>query len=158
MASVTKYIFVAAAIIALTSCQTAPQLSDFSSDGCSLFPERSPRTGHDWSDCCLIHDIAYWQGGTREQRHTADLELKTNVLKATGDKRLANLMLAGVRVGGSPYFPTNYRWGYGWKHRSPYAPLTENEKVEVERKLDAYFDDHPLPNSVLSENGDYRPK
>lgn len=27
---------------------------------------------------------------------------------------MPRLMLAGVRVGGAPWWPTPFRWGYGW--------------------------------------------
>jgi hypothetical protein len=40
-------------------------------------------------------------------------------------------MLAGVRVGGSPLFPTSYRWGYGWSYQRGYQPLSEREKRQV---------------------------
>ena len=39
-------------------------LSAFSSDGCSLFPDRSLITAADWCSCCFEHDVAYWRGGT----------------------------------------------------------------------------------------------
>jgi len=48
-----------------------------------------------------------------------------------GEPQIANLMLAGVRVGGSPYFPTSYRWGYGWSYSRFYKPLTEEEKLQI---------------------------
>lgn len=44
-------------------------------------------------------------------------------------------MKAGVRIGGSPYFPTPFRWGYGWAYSRGYAPLTELELKTVERVL-----------------------
>jgi len=44
-------------------------------------------------------------------------------------------MLAGVRVGGSPYYPTPYRWGYGWPYARGYKALSDEEKAQVRTKL-----------------------
>ena len=56
---------------------------------------------------------------------------------AVGEKDVALLMLAGVRVGGSAFFPTAFRWGYGWPYPKFYAPLTENELQQIERQKKA---------------------
>jgi hypothetical protein len=40
-------------------------------------------------------------------------------------------MFAGVRVGGSPYFPTPFRWGYGWSYPRGYGALSEQELAQV---------------------------
>lgn len=37
-------------------------------------------------------------------------------------------MRAGVGLGGSPYFPTDFRWGYGWSYVRGYKALTDEEK------------------------------
>ena len=42
-------------------------------------------------------------------------------------------MLAGVRVGGSPYFHTSYRWGYGWSYPRFYQVLTKEEKNQIKQ-------------------------
>jgi hypothetical protein len=36
-------------------------------------------------------------------------------------------MLAGVRIGGTPYLPTRFRWGYGWPWPRGYRALTPAE-------------------------------
>ena len=41
-------------------------------------------------------------------------------------------MLIGVRVGGSPIFPTRFRWGYGWEWPRWYGPLSAEELLQVE--------------------------
>ncbi len=129
------------AIVLLTiGCQNDPNtLKDFTSDGCSLFPDRSLINNKDWCDCCLEHDIAYWQGGTKEQRLEADLRLRDCVLTKTGDSILAEAMYQGVRFGGSPYFYTWYRWGYGWSYERKYQALTIEEQRLVSDKLVDYF-------------------
>ena len=43
-------------------------------------------------------------------------------------------MLAGVRVGGSPYFPTSYRWGYGWPYPHRYGELSADEVAQLNQQ------------------------
>ena len=136
-------LFAAFLLLAQFSCSKHEGLSDFTSDGCSLFPDRSLIDESDWCDCCLVHDIAYWKGGTEEERLAADLALRECVLEKTGDEVLANLMFEGVRMGGSPYFNTWYRWGYGWSFDHKYRPLSEAELEIAEEKLDAFFRENP---------------
>ena len=56
----------------------------------------------------VIIDFAYWKGGTYQDRLVADKELELCVAE-TGNPKIAELMLAGVRVGGTPYLPTKFR-------------------------------------------------
>jgi hypothetical protein len=121
----------------------AADLQDFMSDGCSLFPDGSLQDRSQWCDCCLKHDIAYWQGGTKKDRLRADKELRDCVMKRTGSKALATMMYDGVRAGGHPAFPTWYRWGYGWKYGKGYRALSEQEKQQTRARLDAYYAKHP---------------
>lgn len=114
-------------------------LNPFKSDGCSMFPDRSIIDEKDWSACCLEHDILYWHGGTKQERLRADSLFKECVLEKTGDKKLAELMYRGVRFGGSPNFPTWYRWGYGWNYMRDYKPLTEEEIKIVQQRLTEYY-------------------
>ncbi len=106
-------------------------LQPFTSDGCSSFPEGTPWQNQLWLECCTLHDYAYWKGGTYQQRLDADRELEACVARV-GEPEIALLMLAGVRVGGSPFFPTPFRWGYGWPYPRKYGSLTENELKEIE--------------------------
>lgn len=119
------------------------ELSDFTSDGCSLFPDSSLINADDWCQCCLQHDIAYWQGGTEDERLAADEALRDCVLERTGDAQLAEAMYLGVRMGGSPYFKNWYRWGYGWNYERKYQALTEKEKALAAKKLEAFFENAP---------------
>ena len=74
-----------------------------------------------WRQCCVVHDEAYYYGGTREEKSTADKALNTCVAKKLGGKAsgkiLGSLMNGAVAIGGLPYFDTSYRWGYGEDHR-----------------------------------------
>ncbi|MDH5408943.1 MAG: FAD-binding oxidoreductase [Gammaproteobacteria bacterium] len=121
-------------LMSMSQLVSADTLSSFSTDGCSSFPEGTIKHQSLWADCCLRHDLAYWKGGTYEERKTADDELAACVTKV-GEPEIAKLMLAGVRVGGSPYFPTTFRWGYGWSYPRTYQPLSKDEKQQVREKI-----------------------
>jgi len=128
-------------------CQTTQEeesleLSDFTSDGCSLFIDGTFKNPELWKDCCVEHDITYWKGGTKEEREAADLKFRECIVKKTGDKALALLMYEAVRAGGGPHFPTWYRWGYGWPLGRGYKALNEQEKALVEKKLAKYRENH----------------
>ena len=125
-------------------CASASTLHDFFSDGSSLLPDAPAQPRQPCAGCRFNHDIAYWQGGTEEDRKRADNTLRQCVIERTGSKALADLMYDGVRAGGHPAFPAWYRWGYGWKYGRGYAPLTEQEKKQVREKLDSYQAGHPL--------------
>jgi len=121
----------------------AEDLKDFASDGCSLFPDGTTRHRAQWCDCCFAHDIAYWRGGTEDERKKADEELRNCVRQRTGSTAMASLMHEGVRKGGHPAFPTWYRWGYGWTYGRGYKPLTGKEQKQVNKKLEEYTGKHP---------------
>ena len=113
----------------------AENIKPFTSDGCSAFPDGTLAHKKLWLSCCTAHDYAYWQGGTYEERFVADKKLRQCVSKV-GESHIANLMLAGVRVGGSPYFPTSFRWGYGWSYPRGYGSLTEAEKTQIKSLIE----------------------
>jgi hypothetical protein len=114
------------------------ELSSFTSDGCSLFIDGTFENPELWKECCLKHDIAYWRGGTEKEREAADIAFKNCVKKKTGNSKLAEIMYQAVRKGGEPYYPTWYRWGYGWPLGRGYKELSEEELGLVEKKLEAY--------------------
>jgi hypothetical protein len=115
--------------VLLAACAPPNKLAPVTTDGCSLFPNRSPFGEADWCHCCVAHDLIYWRGGTEEARLDADRVLAACVRKASGSALLANVMFAGVRVGGTPYLPTWFRWGYGWPFGRSYGLLTPQEEV-----------------------------
>lgn len=108
----------------------AENIKPFTSDGCSAFPDGTFKQKQLWLSCCIAHDYAYWQGGTYDERLIADKALQQCV-SSVGEPQIAKLMLAGVRVGGSPYFPTSFRWGYGWSYPRWYQALTDEEKMQI---------------------------
>ena len=108
----------------------ANDIKAFKSDGCSLFPDGTREQNDLWLACCTAHDYAYWQGGTYQQRLKADEALEACVAKV-GEPEIARLMLAGVRVGGTPYLPTTFRWGFGWPYFRGYKALTAEELEQI---------------------------
>ena len=121
-------------ILVLLACLVgtthADEIKPFTSDGCSAFPDGTLEQQDLWLKCCVDHDKAYWKGGTDQQRLDADENLRSCVADV-GKPMIAELMQAGVRVGGSPYLPAQFRWGYGWPYLRGYKALTEEEKAQI---------------------------
>ncbi len=122
-------------ILCVPSTLIANELKPFTTDGCSYFPDGTPEQQSLWVNCCIRHDLAYWKGGSYQERVEADHALAQCVARV-GQPRVAKIMLAGVRVGGSPYFPTRYRWGYGWPYPRGYQPLNNGERLDVQDRLE----------------------
>ena len=131
-------------------------MHDFTSDGCSLFPNGNLEHRDLWCDCCFAHDIAYWRGGAKLDRKQADEALRDCVIERTQNRALANVMYEGVRAGGHPAFPTWYRWAYGWNYGRGYKVLREEEQQEAESKLNAYIALHPT--GYCQERSDRKPQ
>ena len=124
--------------VGCTSRTTPASLADFTSDRCSGgYPEGTSQQPKLWCDCCVTHDLAYWKGGTADERRAADRELERCVA-AKGEPRRAWRMRLGVWLGGGPYWPTGYRWAYGWPYGRGYAPLTDEERAAVAVKAAAF--------------------
>jgi len=121
--------------LAWSGITVANELKPFTSDGCSAFPDGTLQQQQLWLQCCTVHDFAYWKGGTYKERLDSDVELKECVA-SVGEEKIALLMLAGVRVGGSPYFPTKFRWGYGWPYPRNYGALSAQELAQVKKYAD----------------------
>jgi hypothetical protein len=128
-------------LILLVACSNGSGLQPFSSDGCSLFPDDSVISESDWCSCCFEHDLQYWRGGTSEERESSDRALRDCVLQKTGNEVLATAMYQGVRAGGSPYFYSWYRWGYGWSFDRKYQALTPAESKSADTLVEKYLAD-----------------
>lgn len=131
-----------AATLALGACASPRVLRDFTTDSCSLFPDGADQGPQCWADCCVVHDGAYWRGGTAQERRQADQALRECVARA-GHPKTATLMYDGVRLNGMPLWPTWFRWGYGWGYGRGYEPLTDAEQREAAEKLAAWRQAHP---------------
>ncbi len=113
----------------------AADLKPFTTDGCSGFPDGTSEHKTIWLKCCTEHDYAYWKGGTYQDRAEADEALRACVAEV-GEPEIAALMLAGVRVGGTPYLPTRFRWGYGWPYFRGYKEPTREELDQIREASD----------------------
>jgi hypothetical protein len=96
----------------------------FETDACTLWPDGS------WGDCCVEHDISYWGGGSRSERWEADRLLRSCAARSVSGWRgaaLGALLETGVFLGGAPWLPSPWRWGYGHPFPSGYrrAPLPQ---------------------------------
>ena len=118
-------------LLIFAGCASSPRLRSFTTDGCTMFPNGT--SGHKdlWLNCCIKHDYKYWMGGTKAERLQADIELR-DCVAASGEPKIAQWMLKGVRAGGTPYLPTKFRWGYGWRYFQGYKALKERDMKLVE--------------------------
>lgn len=88
---------------------------DFKFDGCTLFPEHI--LGLNLTRACLDHDIAYWAGGTAEERAAADQAFKTAVAAAgKAGTIVAPLVYFGTYLFGDTWLTKLFdaNWGFGW--------------------------------------------
>lgn len=131
-------LLIACTLLLTSAFVKADTLKPFTSDGCSAFPDGTIAHKTLWLKCCQQHDFDYWQGGTYAQRLASDKQLKHCVTQV-GEPTIAVLMLAGVRVGGTPYLPTRFRWGYGWRYPRLYGALSLEELAQV-ATLSAHLD------------------
>jgi len=70
--------------------------------------------GIDFYPACFSHDLKYWCGYPDEEaeRLIADAELMIDIAKA-GAPKMAEVMFAGVRVGGHEQLKKSFSWGFG---------------------------------------------
>lgn len=129
--------------LCISAVHATDTLRPFTTDGCSVFPNGLPNHRDLWLRCCTEHDRAYWLGGTYAERRAADEQLR-HCVSRTGEPAIAEIMLRGVRVGGSPWWPTSFRWGYGWPWGRGYQAITPEERALAEKLLKAH-DSGPAP-------------
>ncbi len=60
--------FLVVVILFFAGAENASDLAPFTTDGCSRFPDGTLSEPDLWLECCTVHDVAYWHGGTDEQR------------------------------------------------------------------------------------------
>ena len=66
-------------------------LKPFTSDGCSVFPDGNLEQQSLWVNCCIRHDLAYWKGGTYEERLASDQALELiEILTSMTDEEFYN--------------------------------------------------------------------
>lgn len=106
------------------------RLKPFSTDLCTHYPNYSKDgTLRPYSQCCLMHDLEYWVGGTQTERKQADRNLK-HCFKSLGYDMRSRLVFEGVRIFGKPY------WGYAWTDLKPsYWELTPDQRLRILESL-----------------------
>ena len=98
---------------------------DTMSEDCSLAPDITLQ-------CCIQHDQAYYYGGSRPDRHSADVAFR-QCLQEEGWPVLSWVHYGAVRIGGHPLVPLWFRWGFGllyaWDQydQQPPTPAAPNE-------------------------------
>ncbi len=89
-----------------------PPKKPFKSDGCSMWCDSWQ--GVDFYPACFFHDLKYWCGYPDEtaERLIADAELMIDIARA-GAPKMAEVMFAGVRIGGHEALNRSFSWGFG---------------------------------------------
>lgn len=115
------------------SSATDKILRPFESDGCSSSPNGVTGTSDSqvWTACCVMHDAAYWKGGTYQEKEKADKDLKACIANS-GYPRVGLAYGASVQQFGGPNNQRSYRWGYGWNYKRGYGALSDSEKQQIE--------------------------
>ena len=116
------------------------RLNSFSTDFCTNYAEGTKEEPDLWKHCCLMHDLYFWAGGTKDDRLDADRELKT-CIEATGASQIARLVYLAVRAGS--YSPIKYpdkKWNNGWVDRKEFDPLSSEELEMIENEIHSGYE------------------
>jgi hypothetical protein len=111
------------------------KLEPFVTDYCTNYPEGTKEEPDLWKHCCLMHDLYFWAGGSKEDRSNADMELK-ECIEVTGATQIARLVYLAVRAGS--YSPIKYpdkKWSNGWSERPEFLPLSSEELQLIESEI-----------------------
>jgi hypothetical protein len=87
----------------------------FKYDGCTFFPDSFLES--DFTLACLNHDIAYWHGGTQEERAVVDQKLKAAIYESGFfGKMVTYPVYFSVRLFGDSFLTkaVSADWGFGW--------------------------------------------
>lgn len=103
----------------------------FTTDGCSALVYQQSMQNPELLNCCVAHDIRYWQGGNKASKKNTDLNFSLCLRKIGMPAIEREIYYWSVRIGGTAYWKTSWRWGYGWKKLRDYSPLTEEEEKQV---------------------------
>jgi hypothetical protein len=126
-------------------------LQEFTTDGCSAYPDGYPHTEeYEWLHCCVSHDMKYWMGGTYEEKVQADLELNQCVSEATFTSH-GKMMEMGVAAGGTAHLGTSWRWGYGWNKKITYEELSEDQLKQVDKLSYTILNEVTMNSQYLTE-------
>lgn len=126
-------------VISMVPKERTHKIKDFSTDGCSSFPDGYfPTQSTEWLECCIIHDVDYWIGGEEYLKVKADDELGYCVSN-NAHPLLGISMDIGVTIGGAPSLMP-WRWGYGWDAILGYVPIDDEQLRSAAAKYDTVID------------------
>lgn len=107
----------------------------FTTDLCTGYKEGTRAEPKLWEQCCVMHDLRLWAGGTRKQRKFADKTLRRCV-KESGSSWHANWMYLGVRLGSlSPWKLKGKHFGNAFSEKTHYKDLTVSDIETLEKSL-----------------------
>lgn len=139
------------ALLFYASISWSAQILPFSTDGCSAYVDGfDTNAKKEWFHCCFSHDIAYWIGGTSEERQESDVELESCVAKVSNSAN-AYMMYLAVRIGGRPNTGLPWRWAYGYENGRGYTSPTTSEKILILDEFPTVYDSIKEYSDVLSE-------
>lgn len=89
----------------------------FKSDGCSFIEPIYRGFGRvpPGREYCVEHDKEYWLGGTFAEFTASNLRLGMRMAEA-GYPVLGFVRAVGVMLGGLPFLPLPWRWGFGRRY------------------------------------------
>jgi hypothetical protein len=142
-----KYIILFMSFFCLASAEDF-KLRPFFTDGCSgILDTDYVFTGESYVDCCIVHDIAYWKGGTLEEKAKADKDFGICISERV-NPLIGSLFEQGVRYGGSDKLDLPWRWGYGWYPKRLAGPLNESDLHQVEKLIPRSSEDLVIPGEL----------
>lgn len=128
-----KKLFLVLALL-ITNLASANQLKPFVTDYCTMFADGTLAKPGLWKNCCLLHDIHYWYGGTEKDMDQTDLKLKSCVNEVAGST-WANLIYSGVRAGHHSPVKNIHKWNWGWETKRDNNELNAQEIIYVQEEL-----------------------
>lgn len=145
-----EILIITCALFIAISASANMAIESFSTDGCSAFID-GHQTGSrtEWRHCCVIHDVDYWMGGTKQQKKQSDKELNTCVSEVVNPAFGAIIELA-VSIAGKPG-SLPWRWGYGWEKGTEYGTLSKTQYQSITQELDYLIDTIAIEKLTLSK-------
>jgi hypothetical protein len=121
----------------------------FESDLCTGYREGPSDRPMLWADCCVVHDLAMWAGGTSRARDLADDALFSCVRDKSGSVYEARLIWLGVRIGKlSPVKIPGKQRGNAWGDDVRNTRLND---VEIELLRESLQKDSKLPERAIDQ-------
>jgi hypothetical protein len=131
----------------------AQGINPFSSDGCTLAPDGTFSRPSLWQECCIVHDLWYWGGGSKNLRSAVDKNLKS-CIEAKAGALVANLFSLGVEIGSySPFKLKNKKWGNAWSLSS--KPVYQDLNLDQKKKLLIYLEGYSKFPALIQPYKDY---